>query len=134
MNVDVARDAMYGVFLAAWDVAYPVAWGDLPATPPATETQWAAVKLLHTGGGQISLSGETGTRRFNRRGIIRISIFVPAGGGQTKAYQLAQQVANAYEDSKLDVWFRNIRINDKGASGAFQQTDVLADFSYDEVR
>ena len=134
MNIEQARDDMYGVFQAAWDTAYPVAWGDLPATPPSTETPWAAVKLLHTGGGQSSLAGETGTRRFNRRGIIRISVQVPSGGGQTKAYQLAQQVANAYEDAKLDVWFRNIRIKEVGVRGAFEQIDVLADFSYDEVR
>jgi len=134
MNIEQARDFIYGVFLPVWGTVYPVVWGDLPANPPASETPWAGVKLLHLGGGQASLSGETGSRRFNRRGILRISISVPAGGGQTKAYQLAQLVANAYEDAKLDVWFRNIRIKEVGASGAFEQIDVLADFSYDEVR
>ena len=90
--------------------------------------------MQHTNGGQSSLSGESGSRRFASRGIVAISIFVPVGGGQTKAYELAQLVANAYEDARLDVWFRNTRIREMGASGAFEQVDVLTEFFYDEVR
>lgn len=134
MNVSQARDEMYGVFLKVWDKTYPVVWGTLPGTPPASETPWARVTIKHSGGGQSSLAGETGTRRFKRIGIIRISVFVPAGGDQVIGYELAQKVANAYEDAKLDVWFRNIRIKEQGVSGAFEQIDVLADFLYDEVR
>lgn len=134
MNINDARDAIYGIFFVQWDSNWPVVWGDLPATPPTEDTAWARVKLQHTFGQQATLAGETGTRRFDRRGVVTISIFVPVGGGQTKAYELAQMVANAYEDAKLDVWFRNTRIREMGASGAFEQMDVLSNFHYDEVR
>ena len=134
MNVTEARDAMFGVFNKTWDESYPVVWGKLPGTPPASETPWARVTLLHTSGGQRTLAGETGTRRFGRNGILRISVNVPAGGDQVIGYELAQKVANAYEDARLDVWFRNTRIKEQGICGAFEQIDVLADFLYDEVR
>ena len=134
MTYKEARDYIYGIFHAVWDNNWPVAWGDLPATPPSNDTAWARVRLQHTNGGQSTLCGESGSRRFARRGIVTISIFVPVGGGQTKAYELAQMVANAYEDARLDVWFRNTRIREMGASGAFEQVDVLSDFHYDEVR
>ena len=134
MNVTEARDAMFGVFNKTWDEIYPVVWGTLPGTPPASETPWARVTVKHSGGGQSSLSGETGARRFKRYGILRLSLYVPAEGDQVIGYDLAQKVANAYEDARLDVWFRNIRIREQGICGAFEQIDVLADFLYDEVR
>lgn len=134
MTVTEARDYINGIFYAVWGTRNPIVWGDLPATPPSEEIPWAKVRLQHSGGGQSSLAGDNGTRKFSRYGIVTISIFVPVGGGQTEAYQLAQKVANAFEDARLDVWFRNTRIREKGASGAFEQIDVLTDFHYDEVR
>ena len=134
MNVTEARDKIYNIFRTVWGQRGPVVWCDIPATPPSEDIPWAKVRLQHTNGGQSSLSGESGSRRFSRRGIVAISIFVPVGGGQTEAYELAQMVANAYEDARLDVWFRNTRIREMGASGAFEQMDVLSDFHYDEVR
>jgi hypothetical protein len=134
MTLEQARDIIYNVFYAAWGEIGPVVWDDIPATVPSTDKPWARVVLKHNGGGQSSLAGEVGTRRFNRYGIVAVKIFVPVGGGQTKAYQLAQMVSNAYEDARLDVWFRNTRIQEVGASGAFEQIDVLTDFLYDEVR
>ena len=134
MTYEEGRDAIYNVFRAVWGDDYPIAWPGLPNMPPNDELTWAKVVLKHTDGRQATLAGEHGTRRFSRSGFIVISIFVPVGGGQTKAYQLAQMVSNAYEDAKLDVWFRNTRIREQGASGAFEQIDVLTDFHYDEVR
>lgn len=134
MTYDEGRDAICNVFYNVWESIWPVAWGDLPATPPATETPWARVVLKHTNGRQSSLAGEVGTRRFTNSGFILISIFVPTGNANKTAYTLAQVISNAYKDARLDVWFRNIRMNEKGASGAFTQIDVLADFFYDEVR
>lgn len=129
-----ARDSIYGIFGAVWNPVWVVAWPDLPATVPATDTPWAKVRLLHTGGGVGSLGGSSGCRRFLRSGILTVSIFTPVGSGLTQAYELAQTVSNAYEDASLDVWFRNTRIRELGASGAFEQVDVTTEFFYDEVR
>lgn len=133
MTYEEARDAIYKVFLDAWGDK-PVIWSDMSARVPDESTPWARVILRHAVGRQASLASDKGTKRFNRAGILLIQIFTPIGRGQTQGYQLATMVANAYEDVKLDVWFRNTRINEKGSSGNSNQMDVLTDFLYDEVR
>ena len=133
MTMDEARDLMFAVVLSC-SGDMPIVWSDFGAKPPIDNVPWARVILRHTGGGQTSLSGEAGARRFSRSGIILIQLFTPIGRGQFETYPLAQKVANAFEDSRLDVWFRNIRIMERGTSGSSEQIDVLADFSYDEVR
>lgn len=133
MTYEEARDAIYKVFLDAWRSDY-VVWGDMFARAPDETVPWARVILRHGGGGQASLANDVGARRFNRHGVLLMQIFTPAGRGQTQGYQLATKVANAYEDAKLDVWFRNTRISEKGSSGNSDQIDVLTDFLYDEVR
>ena len=133
MTMDEARDAKFAVVLTCLEDR-PIVWSDFGARPPSDNIPWARVILRHTGGGQSSLAGEVGTRRFTRSGILLIQLFTPIGRGQFETYPLAQKVANAFEDSRLDVWFRNIRIMERGTSGSSEQIDVLADFSYDEVR
>lgn len=134
MTAQEARDLMFQVFQAVWNPLYPVAWDDVSSEVPATDTPWARVTLKHATGRQASLSGVTGTQRFRQTGTIHIQIFSPVGQGKSEAYQLAQTVVNAYRDARLDVWFRNARLNEVGASGAFEQVNVLTDFSYDDVR
>lgn len=129
-----ARDAMFGIFRAAWGNAGPVAYPLLPFTTPSARQAYAKLTLRHSNGRQGSLGGELGQRRFDRSGILRIQIFAPVGDGMVSAYQLAQIIANAFEDAKLAVWFRNTRILEMGASGASEQVDVLTDFFYEEVR
>lgn len=135
MTFSEARDAIMQVFYSVWSTTgYPVFWTDLPGDKPTTQIPWARVTLKHNLGGQASLSGETGCRMFNRSGTLFIQVFVPVGGANAKGYNLAQKVANAFEDAKIDVWFRNTRMREEGVSGAFEQTNVLTDFQYDEVR
>lgn len=136
MNFADARDQMLKVFNDAWaPLGFPVVWSDVPGSAPTAETVWARVTVRHADGGQASLAGENGARRWNNAGVLFIQVFAPVGDGSTAAYSAAQTVANAYRDAKgLDVWFRNTRINEVGASGAFEQINVLTDFSYDDVR
>ncbi len=130
-----ARDEMLAVFLAVWNTTgHPIVWTDLPGDVPTTEISWARVTVKHAIGKQGSLAGEVGNRMFDRKGTIFIQIFTPVGDGGVTAYQLAQLVVNAYQDARLDVWFRNTRIKEVGASGAFEQINVLTDFHYDDVR
>lgn len=133
MTYEEARDAIYKVFLDIWGTG-PVVWDDMFARAPDETIPWSRVILKHNAGYQSSLANDVGNRRFARKGILLIQIFTPAGRGRTQGYQLATKVANAYEDAKLDVWFRNTRISEKGSSGNSDQIDVLTDFLYDEVR
>lgn len=136
MTFDEARDEILGVFLAVWKpLGYPVVWTDVPADVPSTATVWARVTVRHATGRQASLAGEDGARRWNRTGTLYVQVFAPVGDGSASAYAAAQVVANAYQAARgLGVWFRNTRINEVGASGAFEQINVLTDFSYDDVR
>lgn len=137
MTFDEARDEMAGIFYAAWKVLAPapVVWTDLPGDVPDVETEWARVTIRHHTGGQASLAGEDGARRWERAGTLFVQVFAPVGDGSTRAYAAAQIVANAFQDVRgTRVWFRNVRINEIGASGAFEQINVLIDFTYDDVR
>ena len=137
MTFDEARDVMVGVFYSAWKTlgSLPIVWTDIPGDVPKGETVWARVTLRHATGGQASLAGEDGARRWKREGTLFVQVFAPVGDGSVKVYATAQAVSNAFQSARgLSVWFRNIRINEVGTSGAFEQINVLVDFTYDDVR
>lgn len=135
MTFNEARDIMFATFMSAWKgTGYPVVWTDVPADVPTSETTWARVVLRHADGGQGSLAGDTGVKRWKRAGTLFVQVFAPVGGGSSAGYNAAEAVVNAFQAAKDCVWYRNIRMNEIGASGAFEQINVLVDFTYDEVR
>lgn len=137
-----AREVMCQVFKTAWDTTavlpagpFPALYPDVPGDVPDSVTVWARVTLRHATGGRASLSGPiNGCVTHNRGGVGIIQIFAPVGGGMNEAYDAAQLVANAYEDANVDVWFRNVRVNEIGTKGNSEQINVLFDFSYHETR
>ena len=134
MTTQEAIDAMCKVFLDVWGTDNPIVWSDFNARPATQNTPWARVILRHVDGRQSSLAGGLGTQRYDSSGVLTAQIFTPVGRGQTECHSLATKVQNAFRDAKLDVWFRNVRLNERGASGSFNQIDVRMDFIYDEVR
>ena len=136
MTFDEARDIILGVFKAAWDpTGFPAVWTDLPGSAPTSETVWARATIRHATGAQASLAGENGARRWARTGTVYIQVFAPVGDGSKAGYEAAQIVVNAFQASRHEnVWFRDVRMNEVGTSGAFEQLNVLATFSYDDVR
>lgn len=135
MNVEAAYDEMLAVFRDAWIGAgqsiASVAWPDLPFTIP-TSGAWARVTLRHATGGQSSLAGASGAKLYTQTGTIFAQVFAPLGDGQKSSLWLAQDVVNGYRSAKGAVWYRNQRLKEIGASGAFDQTNVLVDFTYDD--
>jgi len=136
MTPEDAIDTILDIFKAAWDqTGCPMVFDDNVANIPPSETAWARATIKHATGDQSSLSGETGARRFTDTGTITVQVFAPVGDGSTECYRKAQLVRNAYRDAKdPHVWFRNARLKEIGASGAFEQINVLVTFSYDDVR
>lgn len=144
-SVAEAYDAMLEQFATVWgadsiseDVAvqYPDRT-DFPEQLPANA--WARVTITHNPGigGQSSLSGDTGVRRYNRVGVIEVQIFTPIGGGMTLAHSLVAIARRCFEGVNLSpsgVWFRGVRHTEVGSSGAWTQNNVLATFEYDEIR
>jgi hypothetical protein len=136
MNYLQARDFMLSVFKQAWDTTgLFAAYDDLPASKPSGQSAWARASITHATGGQGSLSNESGVRRWDRTGVLSVQVFAPVGDGIKTCYALATLVSSAFESSQgSDVWFRNVRLNEAGVDGAFYQINVLADFSYEDVR
>ena len=131
-----ARDVILGIFKAAWDgTGYIAQYNDKTGEIGTSEAPWARATLQHTTGSQSSLTGASGTKRFTETGLVFIQVFAPVGDGSTRCYELAQLVKNAYRDARhLEVWFRNVHLEEVGISGAFDQINVISTFSYDEVR
>jgi hypothetical protein len=135
MTADEARDEMLAVFKAAWDTttaAGNVTYSDKPANVP--NAAWARVTVRHANGRQSSLAGAMGPKRYTQTGTLWVQVFAPVGDGMVTAYALAQTVVNAYRTARGTVWYRNPRMQEVGSSGAFEQINVLTDFTYDDTR
>jgi Bacteriophage related domain of unknown function len=137
MTADEARDEMAAVFKAAWDTTsvpnnaiYPDKAGQ---TIPAGQA-YAKLFLRHATGPQSSLGGAMGAKRYTQTGTLWVQVFAPVGDGLVTAYALAQTVVNAYRTARGTVWYRNVRMQEVGTSGAFEQINVLVTFNYDDVR
>lgn len=136
MTFEEATDIILGVFKTAWDpLGYPAVYEGISAGVPQTQTIWARPTIRHSIGFMASLRACDGSKRNTQEGTVFIQVFAPVGNGIVAAYNAAQPVWNAYIDSKNpSVWFKNIRINEMGRDGAFQEVQVHADFTYDIVR
>jgi hypothetical protein len=96
---------------------------------------WAQTSLRHAAGSQATLSDDTGRRRFQKVGIVAISIFAPLAKGLELGELLAEIAKAAFEGRSTPggVWFRNVRILEVGIDGPWFQWNVLAEFRYDEL-
>jgi hypothetical protein len=133
-----ARDEVLTLFKTAWDAGAPTVplryWDKKSAIPGTSNDAWADIQMQWTGGEQRGFG--LGTRRYNREGIVTVKIFTPFGDGLIQADSLTKIAADAFEgvDTPNGVWFRRVRVNHVGQRGEWYQTNVLADFFYDEVK
>jgi len=143
MTATEAEDEILGIFKEAWDTTGFVAkYNDIPEkevpdTEDGVDSPWArATVLFAPTGGQASLAGEQGARRWNQNGTVIVQVFAPVGDGKQKLREMAQLVVNAYREVRgTQVWIRNPRMRDvQSEGGAFSQMNVLADFQFDDVR
>ena len=137
ITYDQGRDAILAPFKAVWvdGLNYPAQYTDRNGgEPPTTQTPWARAIVRHVNGNQASLSCENGQARWGSQGTLYIQVFAPIGDGSKAAYDAAQALAQAYRGTRSDlVWFRNIRINEVGTSGAFEQVNFICEFQYDDI-
>lgn len=140
-TMEQAVDEMYALVNGAWVAAgYPyehVDWPGVANYVPPTDAPWMRVKAIHADGGQASLAGGLGKRqKWSRVGTLWVNIFTINGSGLSLGYQLAKIVVDSLEGKSTDrcVWFRRVRTNEIGTSGIYQQINVLADFSYEEIK
>lgn len=136
---DEATDDMVGVIKTAWDTTGFGANADYQAVPgyvPPDDVPWIRVAIRTANGNTASLSNTGGRRRYVRTGTLFTQLFIPSGTGLSQGNILAKTLSDALEGKQTEhcVIFRNVRINEIGASGKFYQINVLADFVYDEFK
>lgn len=97
---------------------------------------WARVTTRHATGQQTSLSDETAKKRYRFTGVLAIQIFTPSGDGGKLSDEIADVVMTFFQGKSTSnqVWFRNVRLNEVGASGPWFQANIIADFQYDQVK
>lgn len=130
MTTEDAVDEMMGIVKAALPVDCAAIWPGTPATIP--EGDWIRATVRHASGGQASLAGENGARRFKRIGTLIVQCFSPVGDGNMGIDQLSFAFQAALENVRSSpVWLRNVRSIEMGKDGTCMQTNVMADFEYD---
>jgi hypothetical protein len=134
-----ARDLVMLHFTTAWDAQTPPVplllyddrHRDLPDNAP-----YARITMRHNVSDQRTL-GNTGNRRFRRFGVITVQIFALSNQGLATADTFAKVALDAFEGNNTaptEVHFRNVRMNEVGEDGPWFQTNVIADFDYDEIK
>lgn len=138
-----ARDEMLARVKVVTDaipaLAPNVIYDDSDKQPPDGEDPpptWARVVVRHGPSSQTALSDDSGRRRYTRTGTITVQLFTPFNDGLKSADDIASQLQGAFlgVSTPHGVWFRDVRTNEVGQDGPWFQTNVLADFQYDEVR
>lgn len=134
-----ARDDLLSAVSTAWGATGPVDYEDQPNTvqiPPDGAIPWIRVTIRHTTGRQATLSNAIGARRFRRFGVILVQVFSPLGSSMRDPETHTNLIVNALEGITTEngVITRNVRINEIGSEGIWFQTNVVADFEYDQIK
>jgi len=144
---DTARDEIQALFWDYWKAQTPVLTGGAPAMvqwqgvdsgeAPTPNAPWARFDLRHTLGRQTTF-GSTGHRRFLRKGLIQIQVFVPnsRGVGLSDAEKYSTIARDAFEGkgTPSGIWFRNASIQEIGVNEGWFQMNVSVEFVYDEMK
>lgn len=132
---DAIRE-MLSIFKAVWDdQGYTAIYTDVTGSKPSVQEPWARVTVKHALGAQSSLADATSKKLFTETGTIFIQVFAPQGAGQVSSRSLAHLIRVAYcQNGGGEVWYRNQRLKEIGSDGAFDNTNCLIDFTYDDLR
>jgi hypothetical protein len=140
-TVNEARDEILDHFTALWNAQTPpvpaLLYDDKVKGVPE-DAPFVRITIRHTpAGGQVSVGGEVGNRRFRRFGVITVQIFTITGGGLSDADSFATIARDAFEGQSTGpdrIYFRNVNVVEIGESGVWFQTNVVVDFDYDSVK
>lgn len=122
-------------------VSLPVSYPDTPvddATQAAIDSgslPWARVTFLPNLRSQTSLAG-TGNAKYTAKGVVMVEIYAPSGDGGTLQRALTDLAETAYEgvSTSNGVWYTNVRTEQPRPDGHWTHANVIAEWSYDQVR
>ena len=138
-NITAARNAIYGALKTAMDAsaysALSTYYPDVTGVIPDTSTSHLRAQVDFIDENQVTL-GQTNGRRFRVTGLVTVMVMTPYGKGQVDSDLISGVVKGAFRGVQTGsdaITFRRVRIVDVGQSGAWLQTNVLAEFDYDEI-
>lgn len=148
-DISVARNEMSQMLNDSWNLAD---WTGINAgTKPQILWQgrekagdnppsgcYARFKVVHNLGTQGSLSGDQGTKLWDRYGLIFVQCFgaLPSGRALEDAEYMAQVAQRAYQgkESPGCIWFRSATVAEIGPTDGWYQINMTAQFEYIEGR
>lgn len=130
-----ASDLIHTLFSQEWtSTGLKLFYQNVEDDRDTTRDAFASIDIVHGVGFQATLGG-VGRRSFRRSGVVTIRIYTQAGKGLQESRELAKVAVDAFEGRSIEgIWFRNVRMIEIGREGSFFQTNVLAEFEYDEVK
>lgn len=142
-NLSDADREMADLFRQAWEVTAGKScdWPNMKTDDHSEGDTWARWTLDYVAGRQATMA-PTNQRKFNKQGLIYITVYTPLGGGLAQARDASQIALFAYEGQRTpsDVWFRNVRIESEGhgqgtgRNKSWWTTLVVAEFIYEHLR
>lgn len=144
MNRTQARDEIYGVIKAAWDTTgltmlFADVEGDPESTQQTSKTEpqsYARATIQHQDRFQTAIGNSNGQNRYEAQGVVIVQIFTPLGEGLSNADAYAILIQNALDGVRTSggARFKNVTAREVGPDGPWYQTNVTAEFYYDEVK
>ena len=138
-----ARDAINGAVNVAWLASgvtsgFEMQWDDVKADPPGHDANgkpvsWARTTVRTFSSTQETLGGQ-GNRQHQTEGQVVVQVFTPAGNGRATSDLIAEVLKAALRNVRIgDLWFFDVRVNEKGQDGAHVRSDLVAGFRYQET-
>jgi hypothetical protein len=96
---------------------------------------WVRVTIKDNLRSQRTLGATLGQRIFENAGIVICQVFTPSGDGRVESDRICDLLLGCFSPvNGLDPWYRNAVVMPIGSSGLFWQTNVSAEFFWDELR
>lgn len=128
-TIEQAEDSVSAAFAAAM-APTPIAWDNVEFDTEGL-AEWVRFSLQMNGGTNPELAG----KMFRRSGILLVQLFVPATSGKRRARQLAETVLATFEGQTIGgVKFRNVGVIDVGVDQAWFNSNVNAEFEFEQFR
>lgn len=140
-NTEAYTDTM-GRIKAKWDTTgFPIIYPNVPLDVAAQacvdngETPYARVAYMTSERGQTSIAGPTNAK-YTASGVVMVQIFTLGGDGGQASRTLTALVETAFEGVSVSngVWYRDVRTETVGPDGVYFHDNVVAEWSYDQVR
>lgn len=142
-SINAAEDDILSVFKTAWDAQTapvpPVAYDNVAFNQPGDGSAWVRVQVKHNpgAGGQATIGGDPGNRRFCRYGLVVCELYVPNGKGKSAYTGFVETILKAFEGKSArngGAYFFNVRPQEIGQEGDWFKVNVIVEFSWDQIR